>query len=146
MAFKDFTKTQQQTIRYLERVENAKKQADRNIDELAELKRVKDGLRASFSDGAVSQNENAPYVAVCEKIEAMRKTALRENDGYLEVRERVTKLIKSLKNPTYSLLLQKRYLDFKLMEEIADEMHYSERRIYELHKKALDAFYKTMRE
>lgn len=146
MAFKDFTKTQQQVILYLEGVKSAKMQADRNIDELSELKRVKDCLRASINDGTVSQNENAPYVAVCEKIEEEKQKVLNENDRYLKIRRTVTAQIKSLRSPTYSIILQKRYLDYKSMEKIAAEMNYSERRLNDLHKMALNAFYKIMRE
>lgn len=146
MAFKDFTESQQRAIRYLERVENAKNQADRNIDELRELNRVKDGLRASLSDGALSSEKAAPYVSICEKVEAKIDETFRENNEYLILRDKITRRIKKLRNPTYSLILQKRYLDFKTMETIAQEMNYSERRLNDLHKFALNAFMKVFDE
>lgn len=143
MALRKFTEQQELVSAYLDTAANAKKQADRNLDELRELKSVKDGLKAAFSDGGSSPKEYARYVAVCEEIDRYKGKVLQDNEAYLFVRVEITKQIDRLTDSRYSLILKKRYLDFKGMEIIAAEMNYSQRRLNDLHKAALDDFYKA---
>lgn len=143
MALKKFSEQQEIAESYLKTAEDAKKQADRTFDEINELKRIKDGLKAVFSDGAGSLREQAPYVAVCEKIDLWKKKILQDNKEYLQIRIEITKQINKVTDSRYNLILKKRYLDFKSMENIADEIHYSRRRLNDLHKEALDAFYEA---
>ncbi len=141
MAKKKFSTTQELVVKHLSRAENAKKQADRNIDELCELKSIREGLEVAFSDVKNLPKENARYVEVCEKIDNFKEKVLCDNERYVELRKDITKQIDSLSDLRYSLILKKRYLDFKTIEEIADEMNYSSRHIIYLHKEALDAFF-----
>lgn len=58
-------------------------------------------------------------------------------DTLVDLKQEITRVIKSVENPEYQTLLEMRYLCFKRWEEIAVEMGYSPRRLYELHELAL---------
>ena len=49
----------------------------------------------------------------------------------------IRKLIESLPDPTYVQLLSYRYISYKPWRQIADLMHYSERAVFKIHRKAL---------
>lgn len=57
----------------------------------------------------------------------------------LVYKSRMHNLINRLDNPTYRTLLSLRYINCKTWEQIAEDMHYMVRNIYNLHEQALKA-------
>lgn len=56
----------------------------------------------------------------------------------MALKKEIEKTIWQLENPTYRLLLSKRYIDCKTWEWIAVEMGYTWQHLHRLHKRALD--------
>jgi hypothetical protein len=61
-----------------------------------------------------------------------------EIDTLVDLKADITRRIKRVENTEYQTILELRYLCFKRWEEIAVDMGYSLRRLYELHDCALE--------
>ena len=61
-----------------------------------------------------------------------------EIDALVNLKADITRRIKRVENTEYQTILELRYLCFKRWEEIAVDMGYSLRRLYELHDCALE--------
>ena len=59
-------------------------------------------------------------------------------DALIDLKAEIMRRIKRVENTEYQTILELRYLCFKRWEEIAVEMGYSLRRLYELHDCALE--------
>ena len=59
-------------------------------------------------------------------------------DTLVDLKTEITRRIKRVENTEYQTILELRYLCFKRWEEIAVDMGYSLRRLYELHDLALN--------
>ena len=62
-----------------------------------------------------------------------------ERAEYFEKKEMIVNQIHKLEDARYIDILVKRYVELKAFDVIAAEMHYSERRVYYLHREALQA-------
>ncbi len=82
-------------------------------------KNTSDGKFAAYTE----------YSAMIDKKEA----------ELLVYKSRMHNLINRLDNPTYRTLLSLRYINCKTWEQIAEDMHYMVRNIYNLHEQALKA-------
>ena len=64
-------------------------------------------------------------------------------DALVDLKAEIMRRIKHVENTEYQTILELRYLCFKRWEEIAVEMGYSLRRLYELHDCALEEISKS---
>lgn len=64
----------------------------------------------------------------------------RRIDAFVNRKHRIIQQIQELDNAAYVSLLYKRYVEYKRLEQIAAEMHYTYQHIRVLHGKALRAF------
>ena len=64
-------------------------------------------------------------------------------DALVDLKAEIMRRIKRVENTEYQTILELRYLCFKRWEEIAVEMGYSLRRLYELHDCALEEISKS---
>ena len=64
-------------------------------------------------------------------------------DALVDLKAEIMRRIKRVENTEYQTILELRYLCFKRWEEIAVEMGYSLRRLYELHDFALEEISKS---
>ena len=64
-------------------------------------------------------------------------------DALVDLKTEIMRRIKRVENTEYQTILELRYLCFKRWEEIAVEMGYSLRRLYELHDCALEGISKS---
>ena len=60
-----------------------------------------------------------------------------EIDILVDLKQEIVSLIKQVKNPEYQTLLELRYLNFKIWEQIATEIRYSIQHIFRIHNKSL---------
>lgn len=67
----------------------------------------------------------------------MGKEVQKEMDDLVRLRKEISDAIKTVENKEYQTLLEKRYLEFFTMKEIADDMWYDVRHIYRMHDEAL---------
>ena len=60
-------------------------------------------------------------------------------DTLVDLKQEITRVIKSVENPEHQTLLEMRYLCFKRWEEIAVEMGYTARHMFRIHDLALES-------
>ena len=73
-------------------------------------------------------------VKIADKVKRYEK----ELAAYVAAADMVREIIEQVPGVNERLVLRKRYLAFEPWEKIAEEMHYSVQRVYQIHKKALD--------
>ena len=71
------------------------------------------------------------------KIVDLEAEINRDIDRLVDLKREIVGVIKSISNPEYQTLLEKRYLCFLTWEQIAVDMNYGIDNIYKLHSKAL---------
>ena len=72
------------------------------------------------------------------KIIDLQNEINRDIDRLVDLKREIVTVIKSIENPEYQTLLEKRYLCFLTWEKIAVDMGYDLRWLYRVHKRALD--------
>lgn len=88
-------------------------------------------------------NENAKELSRSRKQNDVENIVILERiinsdiDLMLIIKREIAETIKCVKNPFYRSLLFSKYIDFKTLEQIAEETYYSPRHIQRLHKLAL---------
>ena len=87
-----------------------------------------------------SMPDCAAYARIYEKLAMKRSEAAERICEYVERQELIINQIKGLENTNYSTLLYKRYVQFKSLVRISEEMNYTYDYIREIHGKALDNF------
>lgn len=89
---------------------------------------------------SVSPTGEAPQVRTVEKIIEYEEELSRLIEEFYNKKKCTIAQIQSLSRLEYVRLLYKRYVEYKRLEQIAVEMHYSYNRIKHLHGEALSAF------
>lgn len=72
------------------------------------------------------------------RIEGKLKERTEERDEAFLTLSAVKEAIHSVKNPLHRELLERYYLQGQTWEQVAEKMHYSPARIYELRRQAID--------
>lgn len=103
--------------------------------EKEEIKRAMAFMRSSMTRGS-----NPPGMKYIKKWSALLEQIEEEQNELIKAKQAITDQIDSLQDSRYSLLLYKRYIEFKPFRRIAEEMAYSEDRIMHLHSDAMRAF------
>lgn len=114
-------------------------QSDRSC--LAELRVLVTKIpTADYSQEKVDQSHTchqAPFTQVLERIEALQKKLDHSLFESLELKTSLLTALQSVENIDQRLVLQARYVEGKLWEDIAEEMELSTSRVYALHRLAL---------
>ena len=109
---------------------------------LAQLQAVKsksDGLLCDLAFlSELKKSENT--VEVTERADALRREIEENNDKLLESMIDIKVRIERLDNADHVLLLKKKYIELKSIEQISNEMYYCERQIYRMLKEAYSEF------
>jgi DNA-directed RNA polymerase specialized sigma subunit len=63
--------------------------------------------------------------------------SLQRIDELERQKEEIYGIIRAITNPTYKMILHKRYVQGKKWEDISDEIHYAPQHAQRLHKKAV---------
>jgi hypothetical protein len=95
----------------------------------------KDRVKTSPSGDTLS-DAVIRYAALEEAID-------RDIDQFVDTKNLIINQIQGLSNPDYMRLLYKRYVEFKHLDEIADEMRYTYQYTRQLHGYALAEFERT---
>ena len=127
------TQDMRETVRYLSRVRHI----NERITRLLEEKRRWRDLALCRSPGISPAPGGGPTVKPEDKMLEIEDEINREIDYLQEVRKEVKSAISGVEDDTLRTLLEYRYLDGLTWEQIAGKMHFSERWVYKLHKKAL---------
>ena len=126
---------------YLEQVSFLDEEIHTYRSELAELRDFAESIASagfqSASKSNVPKDKTAETVAKIMELE--RKIDDRVN-RLVELKIQIYYEIDKLPAREEKLLLKYRYLQFHTWEQIAEEMNYSERNVYYIHKRALRTF------
>ena len=76
---------------------------------------------------------------IVDKIVDLQAEINADIDTLVDLKREISHMIKSVPNPEYQTILERRYLCFDNWEKIAAEMGYELRYLFKLHGKALDA-------
>jgi hypothetical protein len=85
-----------------------------------------------------TRNVNRMEDIIC-KIVDMETEINADIDSLVDLKRKITMIIKSVSNPEYQTILELRYLCFKTWEQIAVDMRHSIHHLYKLHSAALNA-------
>lgn len=131
--------TSQQKISYLKRYRRIIQRIDRKYQEIQQW-HDRAGLKAmQYSDMPRGGNGDNPIESAIENIVAAEQAIVGEIKELTELRKRIESAIENVEDETLRLLLELRYIDGKVFEQIAIDMSYSYMQITRLHGKALEA-------
>jgi len=121
---------------------------DRHIKRLQ--RRREDLRRDLYSIGSPSGKMDADKVQtsmsgdtmlrLIAKVDDLERDIVHELERLTDKKQRVTEEIEALEDERYRMLLFDRYILFYSWEQVAVDMHYRIKWVYELHGKALQAF------
>ena len=117
---------------------------DENITEIGMLIKEINKLSNNLNDMELKKYDTT---SVKYKIKTLRLKQHEQEETLREVEERNNRVKKRIDNmpQPYKNILFLKYIKNNTFDEIAVKMHYSNKRIYQLHKKAVD-FYLNMPE
>lgn len=109
-----------------------------NLEQLSSLKLLATKTTARYDDMPGSPGRNTDgFERTMVKIIALSQEINDEIDRLVDLKTEMTHRINQVEDAELCTLLELRYLCFKSWEDIAVDMHYTERYIHLLHSKAL---------
>lgn len=110
--------------------------------QIAELESVLYGLKGGSLGERVnmSAKSEAAFVASVEKLQALKSELSTLVNNYVDKKNLIVSQIQRLENELYMELLYKKYVEYKRLELIAVEMHYSFIHVRRMHGWALKNF------
>ena len=123
---------------YLEQLQKMDIAINQNIAWLYELKNIRKELKGvNYTSQKVktSKSNRADFEKTLLIIMDMEQNINDSIDKFVDQKNEIIKQIQSLDNHKYVQVLYKKYVEYKRLEEIAIEMHYSYQYIKEIHKK-----------
>lgn len=132
------------TREYLEQVRDYKRKIENKISEEYQLRMLATSL-SSFSMGEKVQTSGAKdHVGdTIVKIADLQQEIAKDISEMSDIQQEVSSTINSLDNSLYSQLLHKKYVEYKSLVTVADEMGYSIQHIRSCHLKAIEAVRKA---
>lgn len=131
------------TRQYLEQVQDSDRKIQNKIQEEYRLRLLATSI-SSFSNGdkvQTSGGKDRVGDAVTVIVE-LRQEIASDVKELAELQMKVSGDINDMENSMYSSLLHKRYIEFKNLVTVADEMGYSVQHIRSCHGKAIEALRK----
>ena len=111
------------------------------IQQVAALNDLATSATATLSGMLHSPNRGSSKMAdAVVKIVDLQHEINHDIDELVDLKQEITRRIKSIPNTEFQLVLEKRYLCFMPWEQIAVDMGYSIQHIYRLHDWALQNF------
>lgn len=130
--------------KYLEQIQLLDIKINQDCERLERMRAAASGVSAMRYDKDIVQTSPAGdrlcldvvrIVELDEQIDA-------EIDSYVDGKNQIIEEIRGLGVPMYVEVLYKRYVEYKTIFQIADELHKKDRTIKYIHKNALIAFEK----
>ena len=108
------------------------------IEQLDSLNALATRASATLSDMPRNPNRSISSMAdtICKIID-LQEEINKEVDRLVDLKTEIVSIIKAVPNLEHQMLLELRYLCFKTWEQIAVDMNYGVRNIYNLHGAAL---------
>lgn len=125
---------------YLNRTYRLNELIQSNVRELSRLRSMIGSLGSPGADGAPGSPNvgNAAYTRLIEKIALLEEKINVQIDEMVSVQAEIREVINAVEDRDERLLLRLRYIEHRSWSRIAEEMRYSEKQCYRLHKSALE--------
>ena len=115
------------------------------IEQLATLNDLATKATSVLSGMPHNPNKGAAsFENIIIKIVDLQKEINSDIDALVDLKAEITARINSVKNTDYRLILERRYLCWASWPEIAVELNYSNRRLFQLHDLALEEIQKDL--
>lgn len=137
MTIHDAKEWMNQAYRAEENINSIKKEID-NLWDIAKY------ITPKYSEGSVSSYTADKTARSAVKIADKMEEYEDKIKTYLQSINAVNSAIDKIQDADEKLILRKRYLNFEKWEQIAQDMNYSTQRIFQIHKKAMEAVCKIM--
>ena len=117
------------------------------LQQVESLRSLAQKVTASYSSEPVSHTRNVTSLqdTILRLMEAEEQVN-QQIDELVSLKMNIASLIDQVRNESYRLILEKRYLCFLPWDEIATDMHYSSRWVRNVHERALEVVGKLLNE
>lgn len=134
--------------KYLEKIRIDDERIREKLHELEDLQNRQTVVSAVNYTGikTVRKSNEASFEKTSDRIIDLINEINRETERFAEERHRIIDQIQSLENYSFSQVLFKRYVEYKTITEIADELNYAYFYVADICGSALKAFAKTFAE
>lgn len=133
---------------YLARIRTLDIKINQKTKEISALKTTLTDISAvSMSDDKVRDGSipgDARFVITLAKIDKLERELDAEIDKFVDTRHGIISDIQSLDNPLYIKILFKRFVEYKTFDDIANDIHYSNRQTMRFYNQALNEFTKEV--
>ena len=110
---------------------------DLKLAQVERLKSLRERVTASFSDTPKGGGSGDRVAEVTMKIYSMLEDINRDIDAYVDLKADIRKLVSTVQDDRYRMVLEYRYLCCYGWDKIAEIMMYEQRQIFRLHGRAL---------
>lgn len=114
------------------------------LDELRQMASGIDSIDYSKQRVKTGAPARSPVEDIVMKLHEVSHALMKEIAEYVNLKQLIVSQIRSLENEVYSRVLYKRYVKYKPLDIIADEMGYSHSHLRHLHGWALKEFEKNI--
>ena len=133
----------QKYLQYLEDFETSIRQKKQALKDMYSMIVEPKGVDTTKDRVKASSSGDAPFVHALHKLKEYENALDKDIERYVNEKEKRIKQIQKLHKKHYPEILYKRYIQYKSLLCISDEMGYSYQYIKELHGKALREFQNT---
>lgn len=125
---------------YLEQGRRLDQQIGNRLEQIERLRSLTQKITVSYGSESVSHSQNLTSLqdSITRLLEAEQELN-RQIQELVEMKVEIADTISKVRNDTYRLILEDRYLCFHDWGVIAKRMHYSRRWVLEKHERALSA-------
>lgn len=140
-----YNMTAKDYLRQLKRLDTIITQKLQELNDLRATLDCLGGTDYSKERVQTSPTGDASFISRIHSIIEMETEIDAEIDRYIDTKHKIINQIQGLKDTRHIEILFKRYVEFKSIEAIADEMHYTDQYVKEMLGHALCSFQNTYR-
>ena len=123
---------------YLDQAYRLDQRINSKLEQVLSLRELTTKATATMSDMPGGGSRNVYRMQeIIGKIVDLENEINADIDQLVDLKREMVEVIKAVKNPEFQTLLELRYLCFKTWEQIAVQMNYSTKYVFDLHRTAL---------
>lgn len=129
--------TAKEAKEYLNRAYRVNETIDSNLRQIERLNDMATNVTSNFDERVQSSPSGDRTAKIIEKIVMLKEKVNEDTDRLVDLLAEIKATIEGVSDADEKLLLTLRYVEFMKWEKIMDEMHFSKRRVMQIHEKAL---------
>lgn len=124
-------------IRYLSRYRRISKRIDRLLEEQSRWREMALKITPVLSQAPGGGESGSPIERPMDKVDELERKITQAIDELADIRMEIEAVLGQLEDDTLRKLMEYRYIDGLIWEQVAEKMHYSWRHTCRLHGEAL---------